>query len=140
MSVAVATMRPGSGVKSTVISIRAPRGRTPVAGIVHALTLSGVKNAAFVNVVVTVAKVVPIVTFIAIAAVGFKAGLALYLAATQLPKLFGFHGEHGDFWTIAGYFLRHLDETHPTAIALGGAALFTMALGMGVPLIVVGIS
>ncbi|MDX1886009.1 arginine-ornithine antiporter [Mycolicibacterium sp. 120270] len=43
--------------------------------IVHALTLRGVKTAAFVNVVVTVAKIVPIVVFIAIAAVGFKAGL-----------------------------------------------------------------
>ncbi|GFG50314.1 arginine-ornithine antiporter [Mycolicibacterium agri] len=43
--------------------------------IVHTLTLHGVKTAAFVNVVVTIAKVVPIVVFIAIAAVGFKAGL-----------------------------------------------------------------
>lgn len=42
---------------------------------VHALTLSGVRNAAFVNVIVTVAKVVPILTFIAIAAVGFSSGL-----------------------------------------------------------------
>ena len=30
--------------------------------------------------------------------VGFKAGLAFYLASTQLPKLFGFNGAHGDFW------------------------------------------
>src|SRR5512138_3175290 len=30
--------------------------------------------------------------------VGFKSGVALFLASTQLPKLFGFHGEHGDFW------------------------------------------
>ena len=29
ISVAVATISPGSGVKSTVISIRLPRGRTP---------------------------------------------------------------------------------------------------------------
>jgi arginine:ornithine antiporter/lysine permease len=42
---------------------------------VHALTLSGVRNAAFANVVVTIAKIVPIVTFIAIAAVGFSADL-----------------------------------------------------------------
>lgn len=42
---------------------------------VHAMTLRGIQTAAFVNVVVTVAKVVPILTFIAIAAVGFKAGL-----------------------------------------------------------------
>ncbi|HEY0644853.1 MAG TPA: amino acid permease, partial [Nocardioides sp.] len=42
---------------------------------VHALTLSGVRNAAGANVIVTIAKIVPIVTFIAIAAVGFSAGL-----------------------------------------------------------------
>ena len=41
--------------------------------LVHALTLTGVRNAAFVNVVVTIAKVVPILTFIAIAVVGFRA-------------------------------------------------------------------
>ena len=42
---------------------------------VHAMTLRGVQTAAFVNVIVTVAKIVPILTFIGIAAVGFKAGL-----------------------------------------------------------------
>ena len=50
-------------------------GASVILWVVHALTLSGVKNAAFANIVVTIAKVVPIVTFIAIAAVGFKAGL-----------------------------------------------------------------
>lgn len=43
--------------------------------IIHFLTLRGVQTAAFVNTIVTIAKVVPILTFIAIAAVGFKAGL-----------------------------------------------------------------
>jgi arginine:ornithine antiporter/lysine permease len=43
--------------------------------VIHFLTLRGVQTAAFVNTVVTIAKVVPIVTFIAIAAIGFKAGL-----------------------------------------------------------------
>jgi arginine:ornithine antiporter / lysine permease len=43
--------------------------------IVHAMTLRGVQTAALVNVVVTIAKVVPILVFITIAAVGFKAGL-----------------------------------------------------------------
>ena len=50
-------------------------GASIVLWIVHAMTLRGVHTAAFVNVVVTVAKVVPILAFIAIAAVGFKAGL-----------------------------------------------------------------
>lgn len=43
--------------------------------IVHFMTLRGVETAAFVNVIVTIAKIVPILTFIAVAAVGFKAGL-----------------------------------------------------------------
>lgn len=50
-------------------------GASIVLWIVHALTLRGIKTAAAVNVVVTIAKVVPILVFVAIAAVGFKAGL-----------------------------------------------------------------
>ena len=55
--------------------------------------------------------------------VGFKCGVALFLASTQLPKLFGFHGEHGNFWVNSGYFLKHLHETNPTALTIGGIAL-----------------
>jgi arginine:ornithine antiporter / lysine permease len=43
--------------------------------VVQFLTLRGVHSAAFVNVLVTIAKVVPILTFIAVAAVGFRSGL-----------------------------------------------------------------
>ena len=43
--------------------------------VVQFLTLRGVHSAAVVNTLVTIAKIVPIVTFIAVAAVGFKAGL-----------------------------------------------------------------
>ena len=50
-------------------------GASAVLWIVHTLTLYGVKNAAFANMLVTIAKVVPIVTFVAIAAVGFHAGV-----------------------------------------------------------------
>ncbi len=35
---------------------------------------------------------------------GFKCGVALFLASTQLPKLFGFQGAHGDFWERSGHF------------------------------------
>ena len=61
--------------------------------------------------------------------VGFKAGLALYLASTQLPKLFGFKGAHGDFWENAAYFVRHLGETQSVALLLGGAALTVLIAG-----------
>jgi len=60
---------------------------------------------------------------------GFKCGVALFLASTQLPKLFGFHGEHGSFWVNSGYFLQHLDETNPAALATGGIALAALVLG-----------
>jgi SulP family sulfate permease len=61
--------------------------------------------------------------------VGFKAGLALYLASTQLPKLFGFKGTHGDFWEGAAYFIRNLGETHATALAVGVVALMALVAG-----------
>ena len=61
--------------------------------------------------------------------VGFKAGLALYLASTQLPKLFGFKGTHGDFWERAAYFLEHLGDTHQTALMVGLVALAVLIAG-----------
>src|SRR4051794_23006047 len=61
--------------------------------------------------------------------VGFKAGLALYLASTQLPKLFGFKGSHGDFWERSAYFLGHLGDTHPTALMVGATALAVLIAG-----------
>ena len=61
--------------------------------------------------------------------VGFKAGLALYLASTQLPKLFGFKSGHGDFWENAGHFLGHLDQTHPAALTIGAVALAVLVAG-----------
>ena len=51
--------------------------------------------------------------------VGFKCGVALFLASTQLPKLFGIHGTHGDFWENSGNFLKHLHETNPASLAIG---------------------
>ena len=60
---------------------------------------------------------------------GFKCGVALFLASTQLPKLFGFHGEHGSFWVNSGYFLKHLNETNPTSLLVGGLALAILVAG-----------
>jgi MFS superfamily sulfate permease-like transporter len=37
---------------------------------------------------------------------GFKCGVALFLASTQLPKLFGFHPAHGSFWEKRRFFLQ----------------------------------
>src|SRR6476620_10325559 len=61
--------------------------------------------------------------------VGFKCGVALFLASTQLPKLLGLHGAHGDFWENSGHFLKHLNETNSASLAIGGLALAALILG-----------
>lgn len=61
--------------------------------------------------------------------VGFKSGIALVLASTQLPKLFGFKGSHGDFWERSHYFVTHLHETNATSLLLGLGALLALVLG-----------
>jgi sulfate permease, SulP family len=60
---------------------------------------------------------------------GFKCGVALFLASTQLPKLFGFHSAHGSFWANAGHFFRHLNETNSMSFLVGGSALVLLILG-----------
>src|SRR5438128_10534205 len=61
--------------------------------------------------------------------VGFKCGIALFIASTQLPKLFGFKGSHGDFWERSGYFFSHLPETNMASLVLGLGALTALLLG-----------
>lgn len=61
--------------------------------------------------------------------IGFKAGVALHLASTQLPKLFGVKGGHGDFWERMGVFFHHVGETNGTSLALGGFALAALIFG-----------
>ena len=62
--------------------------------------------------------------------IGFKAGIALVLASTQLPKLFGFGGAHGgDFWSRMSHFFEHVSETKGAALALGLAALGVLLAG-----------
>jgi sulfate permease, SulP family len=60
---------------------------------------------------------------------GFKCGVALFLASTQLPKLFGFHSAHGSFWENTGFFFKHLSETKSMSLVVGGIALAFLILG-----------
>jgi sulfate permease, SulP family len=60
---------------------------------------------------------------------GFKSGVAVYLASTQLPKLCGFAGPHGNFWERMHHFFLHAGETNLPSLALGGAALAVLLLG-----------
>jgi sulfate permease, SulP family len=61
--------------------------------------------------------------------IGFKAGVALQLASTQLPKLIGVKGGHGNFWERMDVFFRHVDETNASSLMLGCAALGLLILG-----------
>ena len=60
---------------------------------------------------------------------GFKCGVALFLASTQLPKLFGFHSAHGSFWENTGFFFKHLSETSSMSLIVGGIALAFLIVG-----------
>jgi sulfate permease, SulP family len=60
---------------------------------------------------------------------GFKCGVALFLASTQLPKLFGFHSAHGSFWENTNFFFKHLSETNSMSLLVGGIALTLLIVG-----------
>jgi high affinity sulfate transporter 1 len=61
--------------------------------------------------------------------VGFKCGVALVLAVTQLPKLFGVHGAHGNLWENSAHFLRGVSETNSASLTIGVVALTALVLG-----------
>src|SRR5947199_5938667 len=61
--------------------------------------------------------------------IGFKCGIALFLASTQLPKFLGFKGTHGDFWARSGFLLSHLGDTNTASLVLGLCALAVLLLG-----------
>jgi high affinity sulfate transporter 1 len=61
--------------------------------------------------------------------IGFKAGVALHLASTQLPKLFGVKAGHGNFFERMEVFFRHVGETNATSLMLGCVALGLLMLG-----------
>jgi len=61
--------------------------------------------------------------------VGFKCGVAFVLASTQVPKLLGFKGGEGDFWSRAAHIIEHIGETHAASLWLGLAALAVLVAG-----------
>ena len=62
--------------------------------------------------------------------VGFKSGIALFLASTQLPKLCGFKGSHGDFWERTRYFISHLERSQ-RGVASASDSVHCMLLVLG---------
>lgn len=60
---------------------------------------------------------------------GFKVGIALVLISTQLPKLCGFHGSHGNFFERIWTWVTHLGHTNWIALLLGLSALALLIAG-----------
>src|SRR6516165_1881393 len=60
---------------------------------------------------------------------GWKCGVALFLASTQLPKLCGFPAAHADFWQNNAHIFKHLHETNMASLLIGGTALLLLVLG-----------
>lgn len=61
--------------------------------------------------------------------VGFKAGAALTIAMTQLPKLFGVAGGGEPFFERASILVGQLAQTNPIVLTLGLAAIGLLLLG-----------
>ena len=60
---------------------------------------------------------------------GFKAGAALTIAATQLPALFGVPGSDGRFFTRVSTVLMQLGELSPVTTAVGLGAIALLLVG-----------
>jgi high affinity sulfate transporter 1 len=55
--------------------------------------------------------------------IGFKTGAALYIASTQLPKLFGVEGATGNFFERVSHIVVSLPESHVPSLLFGLAAI-----------------
>jgi sulfate permease, SulP family len=60
---------------------------------------------------------------------GFKAGAALVIASTQLPKLFGVPGGGDDFFERVGQLVGQVPDTNLLTLAIGVAAILALLLG-----------
>jgi sulfate permease, SulP family len=60
---------------------------------------------------------------------GFKAGAALSIMSTQLPKLFGIEGGGSNFFSRIWTLLEHLDRTNGTVLVFGILAMAVLVTG-----------
>ena len=60
---------------------------------------------------------------------GFKAGAALSIMATQLPKIFGVEGGGSNFFTRIWTLIKHLPETNWTVLIFGVSAMIILIAG-----------
>ncbi|WP_425614002.1 SulP family inorganic anion transporter [Anatilimnocola sp. NA78] len=77
---------------------------------------------------------------------GFKAGAALVIATTQLPKLLGVRGGGDDFFERIGLLIQQVDSTHVLTLTVGAIAIGLLLAGAKlypgrpVPLFIVALS
>ncbi len=60
---------------------------------------------------------------------GFKAGAALVIASTQLPKLFGVKGGGDDFFERIGLIVQQMPDTSLLTLTIGVVAIVALLLG-----------
>ncbi|MDH7460306.1 SulP family inorganic anion transporter [Chitinophagaceae bacterium 26-R-25] len=60
---------------------------------------------------------------------GFKAGAALSIISTQLPKLFGVEGGEGNFFERVAILFQHLPQTNYVVLGFGMVALLLLIAG-----------
>ncbi len=60
---------------------------------------------------------------------GFKAGAALSIMSTQLPKFFGVEGGAGHFFERLSTLIQHLPQTNPVVLIFGSIAILLLILG-----------
>src|SRR5262249_20871137 len=60
---------------------------------------------------------------------GFKAGAALVIASTQLPKLFGVKGGGDDFFERMVRIVQQVPDSHLVTLAIGVGAIVLLVLG-----------
>lgn len=61
--------------------------------------------------------------------VGFSTGAALYIAGSQLGKLFGIHGAQGQFLERITHLVQNIGQTNLWALALGVSAIVVILAG-----------
>ncbi len=60
---------------------------------------------------------------------GFTAGAALFIASSQLPKLLGIEGTHGEFFERVRQVIQHLGDTNMPSLGIGLGAIALLILG-----------
>jgi sulfate permease, SulP family len=109
-------------------SIGAMAGGDPVKAVTLASATALIMSGLFL--VAYLIKLSSLINFISDTILtGFKAGAALVIASTQLPKLFGITGKGDSFIERVGYLITHAGDTNIVVLIFGITALAALILG-----------